>query len=423
MGLVDKISENIEFLKGEFDKEGKNGSTEHADIIREENEKRLRGAEEPQKQEEELPDPKPEEMVIEAVEEEEAPLSEDDIELKKFIELSVPKIYVVGTGGSGCNTVNRMFEIGIYGAGIIAMNTDAQHLLKIRSSKKVLLGKKKTRGLGAGSNPEIGESAAMESEEEIKTLLKDANLVFVTCGMGGGTGTGSAHIIAKAAKDNGALVVGICTMPFTSEGTKRMENAMEGLRKLRAVADTTIAVPNDKLLFYVPDLPLNSAFKAADLVLTNAVKGITELITKPGLVNLDFADVRTIIESSGIAMIGLGEAANVRDKNRVVIAAEKSLKSPLIDVNISQANKALINIMGGEDLTLGEAEAAVNAISNKISKDAHIIWGATIDKSLSGGEVRVLAVLAGMKDDGTQAAIQLPTTENVEESINLEFIT
>ena len=149
---------------------------------------------------------------------------------------------------------------------------------------------------------------------------------------------------------------------------------MDGLNKLRAVADTTIAIPNDKLLFYVPDLPLNSAFRAADMVLTNAVKGITELITRPGLVNLDFADVRTIIEKSGIAMIGLGEAGNARDKNRVVLAAEKSLKSPLIDVNVGQANKCLINIMGGEDLTLGEAEAAVNAISTKISKDAHIIW-------------------------------------------------
>ncbi|HLC47782.1 MAG TPA: cell division protein FtsZ, partial [Candidatus Norongarragalinales archaeon] len=333
------------------------------------------------------------------------------------------KIFVVGTGGSGCNTVNRMFDIGIYGANIIAMNTDAQHLLKIRSGKKILLGKKKTKGLGAGSNPEVGEAAAMESEAEIKTALKDANLVFVTCGMGGGTGTGSAHVIAKAAKESGALVVGICTMPFTSEGTKRIGNAMEGLRKLRAVADTTIAIPNDKLLFYVPDLPLNSAFKAADLVLTNAVKGITELITKPGLVNLDFADVRTIIESSGIAMIGLGETANVRDKNRVVMAAEKSLKSPLIDVNVTQANKALINIMGGEDLTLGEAEAAVNAISTKIHKDAHIIWGATIDKSLSGGEVRVLAVLAGMKEDGNVVMTREEAETKVEDSVNLEFIT
>lgn len=425
MGLVEKISENIEFLKGDFE-ESENGSSEHTEIIKEENEKRLREMEQEGAAAGEGAEVRPEEASDFAQapeEEEEKPLSEDDLELQKFIEQSVPKIYVVGTGGSGCNTVNRMHDIGIYGAYMIAMNTDAQHLLKIRSPKKVLLGKKKTRGLGAGSNPEVGEAAAIESEAEIKTLLKDANLVFVTCGMGGGTGTGSAHVIAKAAKESGALVVGICTMPFTSEGSKRIDNAMDGLRKLRAVADTTIAIPNDKLLYYVPDLPLNSAFKAADMVLTNAVKGITELITKPGLVNLDFADVRTIIESSGIAMIGLGETANVRDKNRVVMAAEKSLKSPLIDVNVSQANKALINIMGGEDLTLGEAEAAVNAISAKIHKDAHIIWGATIDKSLSGGEVRVLAVLAGMKEDGNVVVPLAVAAEKVEESINLEFIT
>ncbi|MFH1442493.1 MAG: cell division protein FtsZ [Candidatus Micrarchaeota archaeon] len=428
MGLMDRINENIEFLKGEFDEEAENGSSEHAEIIKQENEKRLREMETSKKEnelEEELRNSEELKPVVEAVvEEEEEVLSEDDAELKKFIEQSVPKIYVIGTGGSGCNTVNRMVDVGIYGAGMIAMNTDAQHLLKIHSPKKVLLGKKKTKGLGAGSNPEVGEAAAMESAEEIKNLLKDANLVFVTCGMGGGTGTGSAAIIAKAAKENGALVIGIVTMPFTSEGTKRMDNAMEGLKKLRAIADTTIAIPNDKLLFYVPDLPLNSAFKAADLVLTNSVKGITELITKPGLVNLDFADVRTIIENSGIAMIGLGETANVRDKNRVVVAAEKSLKSPLIDVNVGQANKCLINIMGGEDLTLGEAEAAVNAISTRIAKDAHIIWGATIDKQLSGGEVRVLAVLAGMKEDGSSAAesAMLITEEKVEESIGLDSI-
>ncbi len=428
MSLIEKISENIEFLKGDFEAETEGGATEHAEIIREENERRLREMEDEIKGEEKAIEEEKrqeEDKSNITTDSEDKPMSEDDEELTKFIEQSVPKIYVIGTGGSGCNTVNRMFDIGIFGANIIAMNTDAQHLLKIRSQKKVLLGKKKTKGLGAGSNPEVGEAAAMESEIEIKELLKDANLVFVTCGMGGGTGTGSAAVIAKAAKDAGALVVGIVTMPFTSEGAKRMDNAMEGLRKLRAVADTTIAIPNDKLLFYVPDLPLNSAFKAADLVLTNAVKGITELITKPGLVNLDFADVRTIIENSGIAMIGLGETANVRDKNRVVVAAEKSLKSPLIDVNMAQANKALINIMGGEDLTLGEAEAAVNAISQKISKDAHIIWGATIDKALSGGEVRVLAVLAGIKDDGNAAVpspASLITKESIEQSIDLESI-
>ncbi len=423
MGLVDKISENIEFLKGDFEETSGQETREPSEIIKEENEKRLREMDEINEEERAAGEAVEESEEIEAEEElEEGKENEDDKELRKFIERSVPKIYVVGTGGSGCNTAHRMSSIGIYGANIIAMNTDAQHLLQTRAVKKLLLGKNKTKGLGAGSNPELGEAAALESMQDIKDLLKDANLVFVTCGMGGGTGTGSAHVIAKAAKEQGALVIGIVTMPFTSEGTKRIQNAMDGLRKLRTVADTTIAIPNDKLLFFVPDLPLNSAFKAADMVLSNAVKGITELITKPGLVNLDFADVRTIISDSGIAMIGLGETANVREKNRVVIAAEKSLQSPLIDVNVGQADKALINIMGGEDLTLGEAEAAVNAISGKIAKDAHIIWGATIDKNISGGEVKVLAVLAGMKEDGNTVDTALLSEEKIEESINLENI-
>ncbi len=340
-------------------------------------------------------------------------MSEEDKEIAAFLKESMPKIFVVGSGGSGCNTVNRMADVGIYGAKLIAMNTDAQHLLKSRSEKKLLLGRKTTRGLGAGSNPSVGEQAALESEAEIKALLEGADLVFVTCGMGGGTGTGSAHIVAKAAKDAGALVVGICTTPFTSEGKRRKENSSIGLEKLRRVADTTIAIPNDKLLYFVPDLPLNAAFKASDLVLTNAVKGITELVTKPGLVNLDFADLRTILEKSGSAMIGLGETQGSDTKDRVIAAAEKALNSPLLDVDVHEADRALVNIIGGEDMTLGEAEAAVNAISSRISPNSHVIWGATLDDGLENKSVRVLAVLAGVKQIDT---------EHVEEEIDLDFV-
>ena len=331
-------------------------------------------------------------------------VSGQDQELMQFLQESMPLIYVVGAGGSGCNTINRMREVGIFGTKLVAMNTDAQHLLKTSSEKKLLLGRKKTRGLGAGSNPQIGEEAALESEPEIREMLQDSDLVFVTCGMGGGTGTGAAHVIASAAKDVGALVVGVCTLPFTSEGKKRKENAMSGIEKLRRIADTTIAIPNDKLLYYVPDLPLNAAFKAADLVLTNSVKGITELVTKPGLVNLDFADLRTVLEKSGNAMIGLGEVTGVESKDRVIQAAEKALSSPLLDLDIREANRALINITGGEDMTLGEAEAAINAINSRIAPNAHIIWGATVEESMENHAVRVLAVLAGVKpvevDDG-----------------------
>ncbi len=351
------------------------------------------------------------------------PLSKDEEELLKFMQSTAPKIYVVGTGGSGCNTVTRMVEGGgVYGSHLLAMNTDAQHLFKVaKVERKLLLGKKRTKGLGAGSNPEVGEQAAEESAPEVKILLQDADLVFVTCGMGGGTGTGSAHIIAKSAKENGALVVAVVTMPFSSEGHKRMQNALKGLEKLKGASDTTIVIPNDRLLMYVPDLPLNQAFKVADEVLGNAVRGIAELVTRPGLVNLDFADLRTILRGSGMAMIGLGENGQNKGKDRIVHAARKALSSPLLEVDISEADRALVNITGGEDMTLAEAEAAVNTISGKIAKEAHVIWGATVDKAMTGKGVRVLAVLSGITDAfggrGKKEGEEFP------ETLNLEFIT
>ncbi len=325
------------------------------------------------------------------------PMSEEDKEILAILESSHPKIYVVGSGGGGCNTINRMKQIGISGAMLVAMNTDAQHLLRVKADKRFLLGKKKTKGLGAGSNPAIGEAAAQESQEELKQIFSNADLVFITCGLGGGTGTGSSPIIAKTAKDSGALCIGVVTLPFYSEGPRRMQNAYEGLEKLQRVADTVITIPNDKLLTFVPDLPLNAAFKVADTVLTNAVKGITELITKPGLVNLDFADMRTILEHGGDAVIGLGEVFNNETKDRLLIASDKALTSPLLEIDVKTADRVLVNITGGASMTLGEAEAAVNSIASRVSKDAHIIWGATIDDSMEKGSVRVLAVLAGIK--------------------------
>ena len=341
-------------------------------------------------------------------------LSKDDQDLMQFLENSAPKIAVVGTGGSGSNTINRIAELGVAGAKVVAMNTDAQHLMGIRADKKVLLGRVKTKGRGAGSNPEIGEAAALEAKDDIKKALDGYDLVFITCGMGGGTGTGSAHVIANCAKENSALVVAVVTLPFSSEGTKRMRNAMVGLEKIKKEADTVIVIPNDKLLYFVADLPLNSAFKTSDMVLANAVKGITELITKPGLVNLDFADVRTILEKSGSAMIGLGEVSTPDQRDKVVIAAEKALTSPLLDLDISLADKVLINITGGSDMTLGEAEAAVQAISAKVAKDSHIIWGASVDNTMQNANVRVLAVLAGIKED--------PNKVHESEPIDLDFI-
>jgi len=418
MGIFQKINKNLEFLNGKDEDEIPKERRVQEAIMKS------------QERNAETAMPRPAErkterdMVRESLvmKDNRNETSKDDEELLKFMEESAPKICVIGAGGSGCNTINRMQEVGIYGARMIAMNTDAQHLLRIRAQNKLLLGKKKTKGLGAGSNPEVGEAAAQESEIDVKELLGEVDLVFVTCGMGGGTGTGSAHVIAKAAKEQGALVIGIVTMPFTSEGKKRMKNAMEGLEKLKKVADTTIAIPNDKLLFYVPDLPLNSAFKAADMVLANAVKGITELITKPGLVNLDFADVRTIISDSGMAMIGLGEVSNDKSKDRILAAAEKALTSPLLDLDVSKATKALINITGGEDMTLGEAEGAVNLVSSRIAPEAHVIWGATVDKNLTDGEVRVLTVLAGIRHEERAQGNRSPVEVTGNEPIDVDFI-
>jgi cell division protein FtsZ len=341
------------------------------------------------------------------------PDSKDEQELEEFLKQSAPKVMIVGTGGSGNNTVNRMRDLEIAGAKFVSMNTDAQHLMSIKADKKLLLGKKKTRGLGAGSNPEVGEAAAEESEAEIREAIGNTDLVFITCGMGGGTGTGSASVIARAAKQQGALVVAVVTMPFKSEGAKRKRNADAGLEKLQKEADTTIVIPNDRLLYYVPDLPLNAAFKAADMVLGNAVKGMTELITKPGLVNLDFADLRTILEKAGSAMIGLGESQK-NTNERVMEAADKAINSPLLDLDPSTATRALINITGGDDLTLGEAESAVNFISERIAKDSHIIWGATVDSEMEKKGVRVLVVLSGVSEGKPQA--------KEEENLEVEFV-
>lgn len=323
-------------------------------------------------------------------------VSKDDEELFKFIESSRPKIYVVGTGGSGCNTMNRMFEVGIEGADLIAMNTDVQHLVKVRAGRKVLLGKKTTKGLGAGGNPQVGEEAATESAEEIKNVLDGAAMVFIACGLGGGTGTGSAHVIAEQAKEAGALSIAVVTLPFASEGRVRMENAISGLNKLKKCADTTIVIPNDKLLTIAPDLPINTAFKVSDEVVTAAVKGITELMTKAGLVNLDFADLRTVLTGSGCGVVSMGEASvEARADQRALIAVETALNSPLLDVDISTADKALINVIGGGDMTLKEAELVVNEVSKRINPLSHIIWGARVEKEAQKSAVRVLVVLAG----------------------------
>jgi cell division protein FtsZ len=342
--------------------------------------------------------PRPDTMVERKMLQDIAPKSKDDEEILKFIEESRPNIYIVGAGGSGSNTLDRLFEMGVEGVKLVGMNTDARHLLHVRANRKVLMGKKTSKGRGAGSNPVIGEEAAKESGEDIKEAVKDPSLVFITCGLGGGTGTGSAPIIAEAAKNMGALTVAIVTLPFSSEGRVRMENAIAGLDKLKKHSDTIIVIKNDKLLNLVPDLPLNTAFKVCDEVLAGSVKGIAELVTKSGLVNVDFADLRTILTDGGFAVIGLGEASlDAKKEDRVRVAVETSLNSPLLDADISDSKRALINVIGGDDMSLKEAEFVVAETASRINPDAHIIWGARVDPNIKKTSMRVLVVVAGVK--------------------------
>ncbi len=322
----------------------------------------------------------------------------DDEDLEEFLRSSLPNIYVIGVGGSGGNSLDRMNRVGIEGTALIAMNTDAQALLKIKADKKMLIGKKTTRGLGAGSNPEVGKGAAQESEEDIKKILKDADMVFVTCGLGGGTGTGAIPEISKIVKENNALCVGVVTLPFAVEGKQRIENALSGLERLKKEVDTLIIIPNDKILEIAPDLPLQIAFQEVDKILTHSVKGIIELVTRAGIINLDFADLRTILSNGGLAMIGVGEtASNNRGNNdsRAIGAIEDALTSPLLDMDISNAKKALVNVIGGADMTLKEAEVIVETVASKISQEAHIIWGAMIDDEIPKSSIKVMVVISG----------------------------
>jgi len=324
--------------------------------------------------------------------------TKDDEELLKFIEESKPRVYVVGTGGSGTNTLDRLYDLGIEGVNLVGMNTDAKHLLKIKANKKILLGKQLTKGRGAGSDPDVGMNAAKEAMSEMTESLKDANMVFITCGLGGGTGTGSAPVIAEEVQKSGALCVAVVTLPFSSEGRVRMENALQGLEKLRRHTDTLIVIRNDKLLSLAPDLPLNTAFKVCDEVLAGSVKGIAELITKSGLVNVDFADLKTILSGAGYAVIGIGEASvDAKSEDRSTIAIETALNSPLLDADISSANRALINVVGGEDMTLKEAEVIVAETGKRIHPSAHIIWGSRLDAHLQKASIKVLVVLGGVK--------------------------
>lgn len=347
--------------------------------------------------------------------------SDIDKELESLLEKHTARVKVVGCGGGGGNSVSRMKEIGIRGCEIMAVNTDAQDLLYCDVDTKILIGRELTHGLGAGSNPKIGEQAAKESEQEIKKKLSGSDLVFITCGLGGGTGTGASPIVAEIAKKSGALTIGVVTLPFTVEGQKRIENAQYGLEKLAAITDTLIVIPNDKLLEIAPELPIHTAFKVADEILTNSVKGITELITKSGLVNLDFADVKAVMSNGGVSLIGIGESDAT---NRAKDAIEKALNNPLLDVDISNAKGALVNIIGGNDLSLEEYKQVMEIIGSKISPDAKIISGAQISPDMEKS-IKVLLIVTGVKSSqilGSSTELETKYGDDLEKELGIDFL-
>jgi cell division protein FtsZ len=347
-------------------------------------------------------------------------VKEIDKELEELIQKQSAKIKVIGVGGAGNNSLSRMREIGIRGGDLIAVNTDAQDLLYANADQKILIGKDLTQGLGAGSNPKIGEQAARESESEIKKKIAGADMIFITCGMGGGTGTGAAPYIAALAKKQGALTIGIVTLPFTIEGKKRIENAMDGLERMQAVVDTLIVIPNDKLLELAPELPLHTAFKIADEILTNSVKGITELVTTTGLVNLDFADIKAVMVDGGVSLIGLGEA----DSNqRAIDAVEKAIQNPLLDVDIAGATGALVNIIGGPDMSLDECKMIIESVGNRLNPDAKLIWGAQLADDMDKS-IRVLLVVTGVKSSqilGSEGSLDEKKHKEIEEELGIDF--
>jgi cell division protein FtsZ len=347
----------------------------------------------------------------------------DEQEFEEFLASHVPKIRVVGVGGAGGNTVMRLLEMGVKGAELVAVNTDAQDLSKIKAHQKVLIGRDETKGLGAGSDPMVGESAAKEDESQLRKVVADADLVFVTCGLGGGTGSGAAPIVAEVSKKARALTIGVVTVPFDNEGLLRWENARYGLERLKGNVDAVIVIPNQKLLDIVPDLPITTAFRVADEILANAVKGITRMVTSQGLVNVDFADLRAVMTEAGGALIGVGESDS---EKRADEAVHKAINNPLLDLDISGSNGALIYIEGGKDLKLEEAYKVVDMISKYLATDSKLIWGVGLPDESMGNAIKVIVIVTGanLKDFYYPQKEELEKKEKqrMSKELGIEFI-
>ena len=345
-----------------------------------------------------------------------------DVTVPNQIE-SFAKIKVVGVGGGGCNAVNRMIDEGLQGVDFIAINTDAQALMLSKSPIRVRIGEKLTRGLGSGGQPEMGRKATEESAEELYSVLKGADMVFITAGMGGGTGTGGSPIIAQIAREVGALTIGVVTRPFSFEGTRRIQAAEAGITQLKEQADTLIVIPNDRLLQIVDKRQnLQQAFRLADDVLRQGVQGISELITVPGLINLDFADVRTIMSEGGAALMAVGTA---KGEEAARVAAEQAISSQLLDITIDGAHGILFNVTGGSDLTLYDVNQAAAIIKETAHPDVNLIFGAVIDPQMKD-TVRITVIATGFEKTGLPRRIVEPTTSMsarptpVEENVSIQ---
>lgn len=327
------------------------------------------------------------------------------------------RIKVIGVGGGGCNAVNRMIDEGMHGVEFITVNTDAQALVMSKAQTKVRIGDKTTRGLGAGGNPEVGKKSAEESSEELYEALKGADMVFVTAGLGGGTGTGAAPIVAQIAKEIGALTIGVVTRPFTFEGAKRLQNAEQGIARLKEHADTLIVIPNDRLLQIVDrKATLQESFRTADDVLRQGIQGISELITIPGMINLDFADVRTIMSEGGAALMAVGIASG---EDRAQKAAEAAISSQLLDITIDGARGILFNVTGGPNLTLFEVNQAAAIIKETAHPDVNLIFGAVIDQNM-GDDLRITVIATGFDRTNSVSASVNRNYSRLEETRNVQ---
>ncbi|MEM4511398.1 MAG: cell division protein FtsZ [Nanopusillaceae archaeon] len=348
-----------------------------------------------------------------------------DKELEELALQTFKKVKVVGCGGAGSNTISRLYELGAENVELIALNTDVKHLLNVKANKKILIGKQLTKGLGAGKDPKLGEEAAKESEQEIKKVLEGADIVFVTCGLGGGTGTGSAPIVADIAKKMGAIVIGVCTWPFSVEGVNIWDNAEYGLGKLENNLDLLIIIPNDKILELYPNIPLKQAFKAADNILANALKEITELLTKSGYINVDFSDFKAIVSGAGYGLFGVGES---NSENKAVEAAQRALTNPLVDVDVTGAGAALIRIVASEDATPEDVRKVLDTVRTVLDPKAKIIYGISFEADKKN-YVRVSLTITRLKNIPTFiknikriSEISEEKKKEIEKELGIEFI-